>query len=233
MKIAIVDDEQYWRDKTLIQINQILPEDAFTVDSYNNGRSYLDSNIEYDISFIDIDMPGLDGFQTICEASEHNGEGLYIILTTHTEMSRRGYMVDAFRYIDKANIESEIREALQSASFLINRNVKITVSVVGHGNLKVMLNDIIYMETEKHNIIIHTTNGILKCNNKISDIEKILQDDWFFRCHNAYIVNLDKIKRVDKKIILLNNGHSIEIAQRRLSEFNKKYLRRQYMCGNA
>lgn len=233
MKIAIVDDEQYWRDKTLIQINQILPKDTFTVDSYNNGRSYLDSNIEYDISFIDIDMPDLDGFQTICEASEHNGEGLYIILTTHTEMSRRGYMVDAFRYIDKANIESEIREALQSASFLINRNVKITVSVVGHGNLKVMLNDIIYMETEKHNIIIHTTNGFLKCNNKISDIEKILQDDWFFRCHNAYIVNLDKIKRVDKKIILLNNGHSIEIAQRRLSEFNKKYLRRQYMCGNA
>ena len=38
-----------------------------------------------------------------------------MILTTHTEMSRRGYLVNAFRYLDKVNLKEELKEAFYSA----------------------------------------------------------------------------------------------------------------------
>ena len=67
----------------------------------------------------------------------------------------------------------------------------------------------------------------------MKELETILDEKWFFRCHNSYIVNLDEIASVDKKIIYLKNGNDIDIAQRKAAEFNRAYLRRQFECGNA
>lgn len=233
MRIAIVDDEQYWREKTKELISSYLSKDELNIDLFENGEDYLKGEIEYDISFIDIEMSGIDGFTTINKARTYNKDGLYIILTTHTEMSRKGYLVDAFRYLDKTCIEEELEETLEATELLLQRNQKIIVSVVGYGNREVTLKDIVYIETEKHCIIIHTTSGELRCNNRMSEIEKELDEEWFFRCHNSYIVNLDMVKRADKKILYLMNGENIEVSQRKNSRFNKLYLKRQYKCGNA
>lgn len=233
MKIAVVDDEQYWREKTIYLLKQYLLKEDDIIDEYENGENYVKNETKYDISFVDIEMPGIDGFDTIKQARHYNNEGLYIILTTHTEMSRKGYLVEAFRYIDKTNMNEEIKEALDVARLLLKRNTRIAVNVVGYGERQVTLKDIIYIETEKHNIIIHTTSGVLKCNNRLSELEEELDEEWFFRCHNSYIVNLDMVKRVKKTILILLNGDSIEVSQRKISVFNRMYLKRQYRCGNA
>ena len=56
---------------------------------------------------------------------------VYIILTTHTEMSRKGYLVNAFRYIDKSNMSKEIVEAINAAEVLLRRNDNIEINIVG------------------------------------------------------------------------------------------------------
>ena len=233
MNIAIVDDESHWRKCVREEIGKICNNKENCIDIYEDGKTYLQSKKQYDISFVDIEMPDMDGFQVIERAKKGNSEGIYIILTTHTEMSRKGYLVNAFRYIDKANMSEEIAEAIKAADVLLRRNKIIEINIVGEGKHNIRLKDIYYIEAEKHCSIIHTRFGDKKSNMAMADIEDCICKEWFYRCHKSFIVNLDEILRCDGKIIYLKNGKDIDIAKRKLSEFNKIYLQRSYECANG
>ena len=232
MRIAIVDDELNWRERVRDEILRYDEKREIEMDFFPSGEAYLACEKRYDITFVDIEMPGLDGFETITKAKEKDADGIYIILTTHTEMSRKGYTVSAFRYIDKQQME-EVKEALDSAKMILGRNEKIEVNVIGDSARKITLKNIIYVETEKHYILVHTRQGTIKCSNTMKEIESMLPDNWFCRCHNVYIVNLDEITHIDDRIVYLSNGADIDISHRRMNQFRKIYLNRQFECANA
>lgn len=231
MKIAIVDDEVYWRKKTTECIREI--EEDIEVVVYDNPISYLESIDDYDISLIDIEMPEIDGFKTIEKAREKNKDSIFMILTTHTEMSRRGYIVNAFRYLDKKNLKEELEEALLSSKKLLERNRKITLNIVGEARQELTLKNIYYFEAQKHGVLIYTSLGIKRCNDSMAEMEHKLDNKWFYRCHNSFIVNLDEIESLKGSVIYMKNGDDIDISRRKVSEFKKVFLKRQYECANG
>lgn len=227
MKIAIIDDSKNWRQKIKEEIFRYLDISDKDIDMYSGGEQYLESQKKYDISFVDIEMAGIDGFETISSARKYNPDGFYIILTTHEELSRKGYIVNAFRYIYKMKLE-ELDEAISAIQVLQERNKTIEVSVIGGGIKELELKNIIFFETEKHYILVHTKQGVLKCNNNMRDIENMLPNQWFYRCHKTYIINLDEIKRIDRKIVYLNDGNDVDISRRKVNQFKEIYFNRQY-----
>lgn len=231
MKIAVVDDEEKWQKRVREEIARLDFKEDIEIDLFVSGEKYLESGAQYDISFIDIEMPGMNGFDTISKAREKHADGVYIILTSHTEMSRKGYIVNAFRYIDKTKLE-ELEEAIKSARILLQRDKNITIKVAEYETCEVTIRNIIYVETERHYILIHLHKGWIKCINTMQEIEDMLPDKWFFRCHNSYIVNLDEIRRVDDCIIYLNGDYNIDVSKRRIRQFKKAYLNRQCECAN-
>ena len=86
MKIAIVDDEAYWREKAEECIKEEM-KNEIEITVYDNPISYLESKDEYDISLIDIEMDELDGFETIKKAREKNKDTIFMIL--QSEFKRR------------------------------------------------------------------------------------------------------------------------------------------------
>lgn len=234
MKIAVVDDMQLYRERARNCIMKYYDNATdIEIDCYESGADYLHSKMAYDISFIDIEMEGIDGFETIKEARSKYPEGVYMILTTHTEMCDRGYLVNAYRYINKEKMEELIYEALSSAEILLGRNEKIKIDIVGKGTHEIVLKDIIYVEASNHNPIIHMRQGDIRCKDSMKTLEEALCDKWFFRCHKSFIVNLDEVESLKKLIVYMRNGESLDIAQRKLWEFKRVYLKRMYDCGNA
>ncbi len=231
MRISIVDDEAYWRERVREEVAGYDENNKIKIDIYESGVKYLESKKEYDISFIDIEMPEMDGFDTILSAKKKHPEGIFVILTTHVEMSRKGYLVNAFRYIDKMKLE-EVAEAIDSAQVVLGGNEKIEVNVIGNGSRKIALKNIIYIETEKHYVVVHTKQGDVKCSHYLKDVEALLPENRFCRCHDAFIVNLDEISRIHDKIVYLSNGDDIDVSYRKFGQFKKLYLNRQYECAN-
>ena len=232
MRIAIIDDEDYWRYETKKIVETYYSGEDIEIDIFDNGTDFLNEAGEYDLSIVDVEMPEVDGFETIKRAKENGRESIFIILTTHTELSRNGYLVNAFRYVDKANINEEIYEALQSSSNILEKNQYIEINVGGEGKKNIILNNIYYIETEKHCTLLHTKQGILKSNYTMSQMEEMLVGKWFYRCHNSYIVNLDEIDRCEGTIIYIKNGSDIDISKRKVSEFNDLYFERKFNCAN-
>lgn len=233
MRIAIVEDQKYWRDCAEKFVRQYYGDKKIDIDIYESGKSYLEKGELYDISLVDIEMPVIDGFETITKARKYNPEGIFIILTTHLEMSRKGYHVNAFRYLDKTNLEEELNEALDSAQYLLERYDKIQVNVVGEGKQDIVLKNIIYIETDKHRAIVHTANGVIRCTNSMAEIETALSGKWFYRSHNAYIINLDEIKCLKGTIVVMSDGRDLDVSKRRFLQFKKAYMTRQFQCANG
>lgn len=233
IKIAIIDDEKYWRDEIEKTLYECYDRDKIELDIYESGIEYIEKHNIYDITFVDIEMQSLDGFETITAARKFNPEGFFIILTIHTEFSRKGYHVNAFRYIDKVHLKEEMWEALNSVKIILMKNRKINISIISEGVQEFILKDIIYIETDRHCVLIHTKNGVKRCNNSMSEIEGLLTDECFCRCHNSFIVNLDEIKELKNNILLMSNGETVEVSKRKNSVFKKVYIKRQYVLANA
>ena len=113
MQIGIVEDEAVWRDKIQDVIEKYCRDKniVFQINTYSNGKDFM-KNAGADLLFLDIELgEEEDGFE-IAENLMNGGSQCKIcFLTSHTEMARLGYRVNAFRYIDKKHLE-EIDEAL-------------------------------------------------------------------------------------------------------------------------
>ena len=148
-------------------------------------------------------------------------------------MSRKGYIVNAFRYLDKVHLKEEMSEALDSAKILLRKYMKISVNVISEGIQELVLKDIIYLETGRHFTMIYTKYGTEKCSSSMSEIEGMLPDEYFYRCHNAFIVNMHEINEFKNNILVMSNGEKVEVSKRKLSEFKKAYIKSQYILAHA
>ena len=98
MKIAICDDQQIFIDRLR---NLIADEDA-EIYVFHSGDELLNSNVDFDIVLLDIEMPGTDGLGVAAELYRKNRKTLLLFITSHREYSTKGYEFRAFRYILKS-----------------------------------------------------------------------------------------------------------------------------------
>ncbi len=92
------------------------------------------------------------------------------------------------------------------------------------GITKLKTDSINYFEKDLRLVHVHADGGIYSFYESFKNLEKII-DDRFCRCHNSYIVNLDKVVRVERYNTHLANGEMVPISQRFYSSTRYCYLR--------
>ena len=156
-----------------------------------------------------------------------------IFLTSHVELSRRGYLFNAFRYIDKSNVEVELDEALSAVELLWQKNHVLEFHVVNMGTVHLKLQDILFIETEKRNVVIHTKEQSFISNRKIDELEEELKEWGFFRSHKSYLVNLANIIKFDRFYVYFRNRKKAMVSTRKYVELKESYLKQKYEMANA
>jgi len=233
MKIAIVDDELFWRSK----VESLLEEyDYFKADKpfdkFSSGEEF-NYDKEYDVIFLDIEMNGIDGFETAKRYRENYEDTIIVILTTHVELMNRGYMISAFRYIDKANIENEMKEAIEAIQYLQTRNYHLVFRELHRGEIGVPLKDILYFETEKRNVVIHTKERDYLTNRTMDDLEEELKERGFFRSHKSFLVNLNNVKDFDRTKVYFRDNKRAYLSGRRYPQLKEKYILQKHKMANS
>lgn len=233
MRIAIVDDEKKWSEAALHYIGNYYQGADVIIDTFIGGEQLFQENEEYDVLFLDVEMKGMDGFETGEKYKERHPETILVMFTTHTELSRRGYLINAFRYIDKINMSDEIVEALTAIDRLLEYNRIVQINVINLGEIPFVLKDILYIETEKRNVKVHTRTEDFISSDNISDLQAILEQYGFYRCHKSYIVNLDGVKSFDHRDVLMVDGSRAMVSTRKYAELKQKYLERRFESANG
>lgn len=192
-----------------------------------------------DIVFLDIEMPGYNGFQLLEFFDEINFEVIFV--TAYSEFALKAFQVSAVDYLlkplqidqlvnavekaEKLRGSSLIKERLETLKAnLEERKIKKIVVPVSEGSLFVDVKDITHLKAEGSyvNIFLKDGNKILVSRN-IKDYEtQLTTEEGFFRTHRSYLVNVNYIVAVaaDSTEATLQNQQTISIARERKQDFN-------------
>ena len=182
MKIGIVEDEAVWRDKIKAAVLKYCGDKNISVQiiACESGRNFME-NADADLLFLDIELAeGEDGFQIAEKVAESGSQCRVCFLTSHTEMARQGYRVNAFRYIDKKYPE-EIGEALDS--FLRTKIQERSISCKNTAGIqiKIDLKELLLVETSGRKLRYLMLDGREHfCEGRISEAAKSLSPFGFF-----------------------------------------------------
>ncbi len=92
-----------------------------------------------------------------------------------------------------------------------------------NGTYQVFHKEIFYLEKELRQIHLYLESGEVVCYGTFQDLEGYLTSS-FYQCHQSYIVNLDKVVRLEQKRFYLENGQSLIISQSRYHQAREYYL---------
>ncbi|GAA0738483.1 LytTR family DNA-binding domain-containing protein [Clostridium oceanicum] len=226
LKIAICDDENNQRNLIVHMVYTALnlKNKAFKIFEFENGEKLLYTKNIFDIYFLDIKMDSLNGIDVAKKIRTINEKSIIIFITGLKDYVFDAFDVQAFHYILKPINEDKFRKVLYSAIKNFDKKDKFIIAKTMKNSTKILLKDIIYIESQRRKLKVHTTYNVIEYYHKISDIEKEICENTFFRCHKSYIVNLKYVRSYDNIFITLKNSEKIYISKYKLSDFSKAFM---------
>lgn len=228
LRIGICDDEPYVIEVLSKKIQEVRDRNDWniSISSYTSGKSLLEEEKKPDVVFLDIDMPDLDGIETGKKLQKINSECKIVMATGRTDKFKDAFRIHAFRFVTKPFQQSEIEEAIQAVLY-----TKIELKMVelyGKRNLyHVCQRDIMYaMSYDGYTEFMVTgKNGerTLRKDCALSEVEKMLSKELFFRVNRQYMINMAKIADYRQGKVFIG-GKQIMLSRRRKKEFEQAYV---------
>ena len=223
MKIAICDDERLMLDRlfrdtasVVAVINEFADSEIVT---FSSGEELLEcfktNSSPFDLILLDIKMDGMNGLDTAKEIRRHDTDVKIIFITSSPEYVFKGYEVNACRYILKTELDFNFKPTLKNVlADMSSRADKSFTFTIRSETISVPLKSIIYFESDKRLIIIHSTKGEYSFYEKMDVIAEKLSGDDFVRCHQSYLVNAGEIKECSSGRIVLQNGEELPVSKK-------------------
>jgi DNA-binding LytR/AlgR family response regulator len=227
MQITICDDEKKIRELLGSRVQKLYPSAELAF--YETGEALLAQAAQPDILFLDIQMPGRDGMEIARLLRKKWKDTILIFVTGIEEYVFQAFDVGAFHYIVKPLDEEKLKMVLENAvkqyeEMTQNSKAEKKYIMVQTGGIhtKVFVDDIVYAEVFNRKIIIHKLDGELEFYGKLSDLEKLLGED-FFRPHRAYLINMGYVESYDAGNIYLEKGQVL-MAKQNYKKFVESYM---------
>lgn len=231
MRIAVCDDEAEYCKQIQRMIEKMYHSLDVIVDTYQTGHDLLRQfeKQNYDLIFLDIEMPGIDGMSLARKLRKKREELRLVFLTSHVEYALKGYEVQALRYLTKPVQEDKLKEVLfyVTEQMQSQKNIWLKTSA---GEEQVSVSDILYLEAQDQNISINTAERSYLVRYNLRDFERELREYGFFRIHRGYLVSLGKISSVRKNEVTLDGGVLLPLSRAKekpLKEALYQYIKRE------
>ena len=227
LKAAILDDEIKGSKLLAHKLNSFENE-LQVVDIFNNSENAISKigSLEIDVLFLDVEMPGLNGFQFLERLGTFNFE--VIFTTAYDSYTLEALRISAVDYLLKPVDEDDLKLALERLKVRVTDKVLLQKKkVVKKATNKLALPTaegvyivekaiIIRVEAmSNYSVFILSDNRKIVVSKTLKDYEVVLNDEHFMRINRSVIVNLDyviKYKKGDGGTLELGDGTEIEVS---------------------
>ena len=203
LNIGICDDETSMRKALRMPLErklQLLGE-SYRIFEYDSGEALMKrmESAEPDLLFLDIEMKDLSGMDTARALREKGSHTLLIFVTAYPDYVFQGYEVHAFHYILKPYEEQKIQKVLEQALEELGRNQEqFFLLEQKSGVLRIPLKTILAFSSDRRKVSILLTEGEkLDFYGKLDEVKGSLPD-YFVRCHNRHLINLNHVTALEK-----------------------------------
>lgn len=195
------------------------------ITAFFSGVAFLsDTTTMYDIVFMDIEMPHMDGMQVSAEMRKRNTETCLIFVTNMAQYAIRGYEVAAMDFLLKPVTYQTVAFRLDRAIAIIRKRKKTELTIKQkNGLVRLQISDIYYVESIQHQIVYHTGNGEIETWGSLNQVEQILPGSDFARCNASYLVNLCHVDRVRDNFVYVG-GVELSLTRGKKQSFMKALM---------
>ena len=237
MKSIIVEDEFPAREELKYFINNFSNIDILA--EFDNGLDVLKfiQNNFVDVIFLDINIPQLDGMLLAKTINQFKYKPKIVFITAYKEHAVDAFELDAFDYVLKPYSDDRIKSTLKKLEKIeIKNDEVINTNTTTSGNLTlwkenklvvVNIEEIYYCEARERETLEYTKDGHYIYKNSMTEFEKKLTLEKFFKTHRSYIVNINKIKEIipwfnsTYKLKLGGIENDIYVSRSKIKEFKK------------
>lgn len=224
MRIAICDDERR-ESESIIELLQSYYKDECDIDFFCSGNSLLETGCHYDIYFLDIDIRDISGIEVAEEIRKDDIHAFIVFVTNYEDFYQRAFVVHAFEYVVKPIEKSRLYKILDEIHLYREsdwQNKELCFKGI-QGDIKVRAGSICYFEYADRKIKLVLDDKVIWLKGTLSEISSMMEPYDFVRPHKAFVVNMRKMENVKTYDIVMSNRDLVPIAQKKASEFRKKF----------
>lgn len=183
MKIAICDDRE--DDRSALKALLEAYEQDFEIREYVSGIDLcgdMDFIRKCGIVFLDINMEGMDGLEAAERIKTECPKIHIVLVTAYINYALDGYKVKASRFLLKDDLEQTLQECMNDILREIRQEARVVEFGFVEGNLRLRVDDIIYIETNRHKNVFYVKEQTFSIYRKMDELEKDLKGDGFCAC---------------------------------------------------
>ena len=239
LQIAVCEDEQADRDHLIGILKPLLDKyiesEEYRITNFISGGELLQSDDSFHLIFMDIMMEGRNGIETGQELYSRNHSAKIIYITNFGQYCMDAVnTVHAFAFLEKPVSTEALEEQLQA--FLRQyqkeevrlefRNVSYEENGVlsEKPTLLLTVDTILYFEyiKAKKKVKIVTENMVYEYPDAISGLEERMQPYGFETSCRGILVNLKNVAKTKGYEVVLKNGMSVPLSQKRVAQFKER-----------
>ena len=217
IRIAVVEDDPAEADRLNGYIEAYAQKHAceLSVCRCKNGLEFLEkANKSFDIVFLDIEMPLMDGLEAAKRFRRSDNTACLIFVTKMAQLAVKGYEVNAMDFRIKPvrdfEFEFKIGKALAYCAALPKDEIAIENR---KGFYRIELSKIVYIEVFGHDLLFHTTEKNVEAHGALKDYEAKFAPKYFSRIAKSYLVNLKYVASYSHGEIGLANGEKLLVSR--------------------
>jgi two-component system LytT family response regulator len=240
LKTIIVDDEPDSIDLLKIELAKHCPQVEVAGTYTNSTKAVKDiEKLQPDLLFLDIEMPGMNGFEMLEKMLHLNFSIIFI--TAYNQYALKAFRFNALDYLVKPIDSIDLIEAVAKAEKklkptaaqlnLVQRQLRgelpNKIAIQGNNGITfIELNEIVYAEaSNNYSRILLTDKKLFTISKTLKDVQEVLEESHFLRVHRQYIINLNRVKQFSRNegILTMDNGDHIPVARNQKERLIEKY----------
>ena len=230
LNIAIVEDELPSAQQLESCIRQYSVEYRVPVQIsvFSNALSFLDKYAaDYDMVFMDIMMPMLNGMDAAHMLREKDEKVMLIFVTSMQQYAIQGYSVGATDFIVKPVTYPQFK--LKFTKFLARlqatqeKKETHVLLKTGSGFVRLHPRQIAYVEVRAHHCVYHTDLGEYRIYQTMKSVAEQLEPCGFAKCNNYLLVNLSRVTGVSDMAVQLGK-ETLPMSHPRKNAFTSAVL---------
>lgn len=232
MKILICDDEQRHLENiknhvSLYMQNHFVPAEFFAT---TEPEKILETQTAYDLAFLDVQMPNMDGIAVARELKRRNSRVVLFLVTAYDEYLDEAMDLHVFRFFEKPLNVQRLYASLDKAMEYLDE-IYVDVFFNGEdGAKKICVDNILLVKTENRKTYILTTEGEFTTRESMDAWREKLPNSFFYAVHKSFLINLHYVTAYHYRELTINEKIRVPISSRNQAAFHKywfNYLQRR------
>ena len=194
-----------------------------------SGEEFLpmmEQHFHYDIIFLDIEMPGMDGITVCRKIREIAPDALVVFISNKESLVFQTFEVQPFRFIRKSELDEMVHSLVDSILAELSRRQQKIIKIEDSGGdiYSFDVRKILYIEAQRKECAIVTEDGLTTMRSKLMTLEEELAGQDFIKIHRSFLVNLSSITKIQKDSVLLKNGHELPLSRNMREQVKQAFL---------